>query len=118
MTGGVAYVLDEGEELERRYNPQLVRIDPVEDPQEIAFLQAILERHVQFTGSPRAQRWLACWPEPMARFRRVQPRGLTRIRLPPLDALPAPELAVPMPLDLQGLLHPAPGAHGSLISLK
>jgi glutamate synthase (ferredoxin) len=118
MTGGVAYVLDEGEELERRYNPQLVRIDPVEDPQEIAFLQAILERHVQFTGSSRAQRWLACWPEPMARFRRVQPRGLTRIRLPPLDALPAPELAVPMPLDLQGLLHPAPGAHGSLISLK
>ncbi|MFZ8843269.1 hypothetical protein [Thermoflexus sp.] len=103
MTGGVAYVLDEREELERRYNPQLVRIEPVEDPQEIAFLQAILERHARLTGSPRAQRLLARWPEPLACFRRVQPRGLARILLPPPDALPAAELTIPTPLDPQGI---------------
>jgi len=103
MTGGVAYVLDEREELERRYNPQLVRIEPVEDPQEIAFLQAILERHARLTGSPRAQGLLARWPEPLACFRRVQPRGLARILLPPPDALPAAELTIPTPLDPQGI---------------
>ncbi len=89
MTGGVAYLLDEQEELERRINSQLVRIDPVESPVEIAFLESILERHRQLTGSLRAQALLERWPEPLARFRRVLPKSLAGPHLPALEALPA-----------------------------
>ncbi|MFN3928168.1 MAG: glutamate synthase large subunit, partial [Thermoflexus sp.] len=99
MTGGVAYVLDERRELERRYNPQLVRIDPVERPEEIAFLQGILERHLQLTESPRAQALLARWPEPVANFRRVLPKGLAVPYLPTQEFLPQPLALLPITLS-------------------
>ncbi len=95
MTGGVAYVLDERRGLERRYNPQLVRIDPVESPEEIAFLQEILERHLQLTGSPRARALLTRWPEPVANFRRVLPKSLGIPRLPVLEVFPAQPIELP-----------------------
>jgi len=95
MTGGVAYVLDERRGLERRYNPQLVRIDPVESPEEIAFLQGILERHLQLTGSPRARALLRRWPEPVANFRRVLPKSLGIPRLPVLEVFPAQPIELP-----------------------
>ncbi len=95
MTGGVAYVLDPRGELERRYNPQLVRIDPVERPEEIAFLQRMLERHLQLTESPRARALLARWPEPAADFRRVLPKGLAAPHLPALEVFPALPIGLP-----------------------
>lgn len=96
MTGGVAYVLDEQGELERRYNPQLVRIDPVEHEDEIAFLRDALKRHQELTESLRAQELLKRWPEPLTHFRRVLPKGLARPRLPTFEALSTRSLRLPM----------------------
>lgn len=108
MTGGVAYVLDELEELQRRYNPQLVQIDPVEDPTEIAFLYGMLERHLRFTGSPQARALLERWPEPVACFRRIRPRGRASILLPPPESMPIPDLLIHALPEPSGLFIPDP----------
>lgn len=101
MTGGVAYVLDERGDLERRCNMQLVRIGPVEDVAEAAFLEAMLRGHLERTGSRRAQELLARWPEPLARFRRVLPKGLAAPILPALEAMPPAGMELQLPAPIQ-----------------
>ncbi len=72
MTGGVAYVLDDTHTLALRYNPQLVRIDPL-SVQDEARLLSLLQRHAELTRSPRATEVLSHWDVYRSLFRRVMP---------------------------------------------
>jgi len=83
MTGGVAYVADEEETLERRLNPALVTLGPVEDPGDAAHLRTLVTAHWEATGSPRAHAILEDWERWVPRFRKVMPRART-------PATPAP----------------------------
>jgi glutamate synthase (ferredoxin) len=73
MTGGVAYVLDEAAQLERRYNPQLVELQPLGAQDEQRVL-ALIRRHVEQTGSHRGAEILAHWDAYKGLFKRVIPR--------------------------------------------
>ena len=73
MTGGVAYVLDEMDALERRINGQLVALHAL-SPRDEARVQELLRRHISYTGSPRAAEVLAHWEQYRNKFKAVIPR--------------------------------------------
>ncbi len=79
MSGGVAYVLDEGGDFRSRVNPQMVSIEPLEDAEEIGAVRAMIERHLEYTGSARAERLLGRWESAVARFLRVLPKDYARV---------------------------------------
>jgi glutamate synthase (ferredoxin) len=73
MTGGVAYVLDEAGGFAQRYNPQLIELHEL-TPRDEARAQALIRRHMELTGSPRAAEILARWEVYRGMFRAVLPR--------------------------------------------
>jgi glutamate synthase domain-containing protein 2/glutamate synthase domain-containing protein 1/glutamate synthase domain-containing protein 3 len=60
MSGGVAYVLDEELEFSARCNPELVGLEPV-GSEDADALRALVEEHLERTGSTVAARLLADW---------------------------------------------------------
>jgi glutamate synthase (NADPH) large chain len=86
MSGGVAYVLDEsgdggaaGGGFERVCNKEMVQLLPLSDPDEVAEVRRLLERHVEYTASPRARALLADWRTTVSRFIRVVPNDYRRV---------------------------------------
>jgi glutamate synthase (ferredoxin) len=86
MSGGVAYILDESGEggaagggFERVCNKEMVQLVPLSDPVEAAEIHRLLERHVAYTGSSRAQALLDDWPTTASRFIRVVPNDYRRV---------------------------------------
>ena len=74
MTGGSAYVLDESDTFERRFNPALVALHRVSDPADAARLRSLVTAHWEATGSTRARDILADWEPWVARFWKVVSR--------------------------------------------
>ncbi len=72
MTGGVGYVLDENNVFEQRYNPQLVRIARL-DGEDEKKVKALIEKHVQFTGSRYGEQILRKWDTAKTRFWKIFP---------------------------------------------
>src|SRR5579885_763801 len=54
MSGGIAYVLDEAGDFPSRVNVQMVGVERLEDPEEVARVRGMIERHRDLTGSERA----------------------------------------------------------------
>ena len=79
MSGGIAYVLDEGGGFERVCNTEMVSLSGLADPDEAARVREMIERHVKLTGSKRGQLLLQAWPEFRARFVRVVPNDFRRV---------------------------------------
>ena len=55
MSGGIAYVWDEDERSRARVNREMVDLEDLADPADVAELRALIEEHARLTGSPRAQ---------------------------------------------------------------
>ncbi len=80
MTGGVAFVLDEtGEFATVRCNRAGVDLEPLTDIEEIAAVQILLSRHVEYTRSPRARWVLDNWDAVLPRFVKVLPHEYKRV---------------------------------------
>jgi glutamate synthase domain-containing protein 2/glutamate synthase domain-containing protein 1/glutamate synthase domain-containing protein 3 len=77
MSGGIAYVLDEEGGFERRCNRELVGLDPLEDA-DVEALRALVEEHLERTGSAVAERLLADWDAFLPRFVKVMPHDYKR----------------------------------------
>ncbi|HET6986595.1 MAG TPA: glutamate synthase large subunit, partial [Kribbella sp.] len=75
MSGGVAHVLDLDDTL---VNPELVDLHPATE-EESELLQDLVRRHHEETGSERAAKLLADWPEAAGRFTTVMPRDYARV---------------------------------------
>ena len=84
MSGGMAFVLDEGRDFERRCNRDLVELESVADVGDRDMLRRLVERHARFTGSPRARHALAHWEQSIRQFVLVMPieyrQALARVR--------------------------------------
>jgi glutamate synthase (NADPH) large chain len=78
MSGGVAYVLDTDGHFERRCNTGLVACEALEASDE-EFIQLLMTRHIQLTGSDYAARLLMNWSETSGRFVKVMPRDYKRV---------------------------------------
>ena len=99
MSGGIAYVLDEGGDfVEKRCNTAAVDLEPVDG--DAALLRSLIERHFEFTGSPRAKWILENWPAMQPKFIKVFPHEYKRV----LSQHPAPRTQHPHPITL----HPQP----------
>jgi glutamate synthase domain-containing protein 3 len=73
MSGGIAYVWDTEGRLESRCNMRMVELAPVEDPERVGELRALIEEHAELTGSDVARRILAGWHSELPRFVQVIP---------------------------------------------
>jgi glutamate synthase (NADPH/NADH) large chain len=71
MSGGVAYVWDRDGELRDRINPEMVRVEPIENPGEIENILQLLTLHIMYTGSDHARMILNNWNELRGQFARV-----------------------------------------------
>jgi len=79
MSGGIAYVLDQQGTFPIRCNKQMVDLDPVSDPDDIAELKAMIERHAKYTGSLVAERVLSGWDALLSKFVKVFPKDYKRV---------------------------------------
>jgi glutamate synthase (NADPH/NADH) large chain len=73
MSGGVAYVLDVNGDFNKKYNDDLVDLDPL-DADDQALLLAMVTEHQEETKSPVAARLLADWDATLAQFIKVMPK--------------------------------------------
>jgi glutamate synthase (ferredoxin) len=94
MTGGLAYVFDQHGHFAARCNHDTIDLGPLTWPDEDNVL-ALLLRHLELTGSRRADELLLSWDQVRDRFRRVQPRGLAS----QAPASPHPLLRLPERLE-------------------
>jgi glutamate synthase (ferredoxin) len=79
MSGGIAYVLDEGGGFEKVLNREMVSAEPLRDPDELALVKGLVERHVRHTGSERGRLVLDAWPDLAGKFVRVVPNDYRRV---------------------------------------
>jgi glutamate synthase domain-containing protein 3 len=94
MSGGIAYVLDEDGDFVRRCNASMVDLEPVLTESEQqgklarelwhlghadeAILRRLIESHLNYTGSKRAQQILEQWASYRPRFVKVFPKEYRR----------------------------------------
>ena len=79
MSGGIAYVLDETGDFSKRVNPQMVAVEKLEDPKEIAAVRAMVQKHLDTTKSNRALHVLADWDAYLPKFVKVMPKDYKRM---------------------------------------
>jgi glutamate synthase (ferredoxin) len=79
MSGGVAYVLDEAGDFASRVNRQMVGLGQLTDPEEIAEVQRLIQRHVKATRSAKGQRVLEAWAQMVPKFVKVLPKDYQRM---------------------------------------
>jgi len=79
MSGGFAYVLDESGEFSATLcNRSMVDVDPLEEKDEET-VRELVEKHFEYTASPRAQFILDQWPQFVKKFVKVFPHDYKRV---------------------------------------
>jgi glutamate synthase (NADPH/NADH) large chain len=73
MSGGIAYVLDEMQLFDTLCNLDMVELESVWKEDDKRLLHSLIERHLKFTGSPRAQGILDTWTDTVGKFVKVVP---------------------------------------------
>ncbi|MCY4409477.1 MAG: hypothetical protein OXC27_03355, partial [Caldilineaceae bacterium] len=83
MSGGIAYVLDEepvdGVYFKQRVNPEMVETEALQDPEEIAEVRELIQRHYAYTNSEVAQRVLSDWDASLSNIIKVMPKDYKRM---------------------------------------
>ena len=79
MSGGIAYISDNDGTFHTNCNMDMVDLERLSDANEIAEVKAMIERHVQATGSTRAREVLAAWDETVPKFVKVLPKDYKRV---------------------------------------
>ena len=79
MSGGIAYILDELGDFASRCNREMVTLEKLEDAEEIQGVRQLVEQHLASTGSQRAARILAGWPQFVTQFVKVLPQDYARV---------------------------------------
>jgi len=79
MSGGIAYVLDESGDFARRVNLQMVGIEKLENPAEIAEVRRLVRNHLDYTLSARAKQLLDQWDLTVSKFVKVLPKDYKRM---------------------------------------
>ncbi len=79
MSGGVAYILDEAGDFATRCNTQMADMEKLEQPSEIAIVREMIQKHADYTNSPKAAEVLANWEDMVPKFVKVMPRDYKRV---------------------------------------
>ena len=78
MSGGIAYVLDEEGDFERRCNKGMVDLEPLEATEDRGLVRDLIRKHAEYTQSTRARKVLANWDRMLPKFVKVMPRDYKR----------------------------------------
>ncbi|MDH5752192.1 MAG: glutamate synthase large subunit [Deltaproteobacteria bacterium] len=89
MSGGIAYVLDDGFGFPSRCNTKMVELEPL-DQGDQDLVKSLVARHVELTGSPRGQQVLDGWESMVRKFIKVMPIDYKRV----LQHREAPKLEI------------------------
>jgi glutamate synthase (NADPH/NADH) large chain len=73
MSGGVAYVYNVAGNFDYFCNMGMVELSLVEDPSDVRELKDLITKHLEYTGSPLAQRIIDKWTEYLQKFIKVIP---------------------------------------------
>lgn len=73
MSGGIAYVLDEAQLFDTMCNLTMVELETVWKQEDKNLLYDLINQHLNWTGSTRAQYILDAWPDMVGRFVKVVP---------------------------------------------
>ena len=73
MSGGVAYVLDENNDLYRKVNKSLVSTEELSNKHDVLELKAMIEDHVKYTNSIRGKEILNDFEEYLPKFKKIIP---------------------------------------------
>ena len=73
MSGGVAYVLDENNDLYRKVNKSLVSTEELANKYDVLDLKAMIEDHVKYTNSIRGKEILNDFEEYLPKFKKIIP---------------------------------------------
>jgi glutamate synthase domain-containing protein 3 len=80
MSGGLAYVFDPRQQFRNiRCNKAGVDLELLFEREDLALLESLIRKHVDFTGSPLGKRMLANWSETVKHFVKVMPHEYKRI---------------------------------------
>jgi glutamate synthase domain-containing protein 2/glutamate synthase domain-containing protein 3 len=73
MSGGLAYVLDEAQLFDTMCNLDMVELESVWKEKDKKLLHDLIEQHLKWTNSTRAQNILGAWPDMVGKFVKVVP---------------------------------------------
>ena len=73
MSGGLAYVLDEAQLFDTMCNLDMVELESVWKEKDKKLLHDLIEQHLKWTDSTRAQYILGAWPDMVGKFVKVVP---------------------------------------------
>ena len=79
MSGGIAYVLDEKNDLYKNLNKEMISIEKVETKPDIQELHHMIQAHVEATGSRKGQEVLAGFQEYLPKFKKIIPDDYKRM---------------------------------------
>ena len=79
MSGGVAYIWDPEGEFAPNCNMEMVELESMEDADDIAELQGLIEEHAERTGSNVATEMLGNWNTALGQFVKVMPTDYKRV---------------------------------------
>ncbi|HEV2486374.1 MAG TPA: glutamate synthase large subunit [Terracidiphilus sp.] len=108
MSGGIAYVYDgRGDFSIRRCNTASVDLEPLVADADVERVRALLERHRDLTGSPRAAWVLEHWADAQPRFIKIFPHEYKRVLgAPRVESVYAPPItASPLVTSTAEVLH-------------
>lgn len=79
MSGGVAYVLDENNDLYMKTNKELVSTEELSNKYNVQELKKMLEEHVKYTNSVRGKEILENFEEYLPKFKKIIPYDYKKI---------------------------------------
>jgi glutamate synthase (ferredoxin) len=79
MSGGIAYVLDEGCDLYKRLNKSMVSFEAVTDKYDVMELKDLIAEHVKLTNSVKGKEILEHFDEYLPKFKKIIPHDYRRM---------------------------------------
>lgn len=79
MSGGIAYVLDEKNDLYTKVNKQMVSIDKVSNKYDVLEMKNMIQEHVAYTNSVKGKMILDHFEEYLPKFKKIIPHDYNRM---------------------------------------
>ena len=79
MSGGIAYVLDEGNDLYKRLNKEMVSSSEITSKYDVLELKNMIQEHVALTNSEKGKKILDNFEEYLPKFKKIIPHDYERV---------------------------------------
>ena len=79
MSGGIAYVLDEKNDLYRRLNKEMVSFEDVTNKYDVLELKEMIQEHVTCTNSAKGKDILEHFGQYLPKFKKIVPHDYRRM---------------------------------------